>query len=156
MRSVCQEAVDYVKSKLSLGAANRPTSVGQYFQAVASLGSFRGRLGSRFRQGISESWIRAIAIGAETAQAGNCGEQAAVAFAYLLRKGVHPLDYMSRTNGDHAFVVVGRRAGSDATKVETWGAGAFVCDPWYGQVFPAVPAEFARRGWAVRSEYRGE
>ncbi|WP_299438096.1 hypothetical protein [uncultured Rhodospira sp.] len=73
---------------------------------------------------------------AETAaknSCGNCGEFSAVAFIYLYDKGVRPIDWMSLTGGDHAFVVIGRAAG-DANDVDQWGSIAAVCDPW-GQGF---------------------
>jgi hypothetical protein len=62
---------------------------------------------------------------------------AAVAFMFLYDKGIFPIDYMSGTNVDHAFVVIGRKAGSDEGDPKTSGDSAVVCDPCNGNYFPA-------------------
>ncbi|MFT5548113.1 MAG: hypothetical protein ACI9CO_000025 [Candidatus Azotimanducaceae bacterium] len=59
--------------------------------------------------------------------AGNCGENAAVAFAYLYVNGVHPIAIGSYDVADHAFVLVGNDGNN-------WLS---ICDPWanlYGPV----------------------
>ena len=158
LMDICNEAIKYVRRKLSLGAANQLRLPHNLKLARASLYiGLRPYQGIRLKDGpINEAWIRAIAIGAETAEAGNCGEQAAVAYLYLLNRGVSDLDYMQRTNGDHAFVLVGRSKPSDSTKPETWGANSIVCDPWYGVVFPGSPYEINKRRWQVASFYPGD
>jgi hypothetical protein len=70
---------------------------------------------------------------AEAAQqygCGNCGEQSAIAFVYLRQLKIFPLDWMEVNDYEHAFVIVGRRRGSDPTDYATWGDEAVVCDPW--------------------------
>lgn len=161
-RGFCDEALQYVKGKLSKGAQNRPRLNSDWLEAKVRVPAFRENLGRRFGpeygeeygKAYSEAWIRAVAIGAETAEAGNCGEHAAVAFAYLLNRGARPLDYMTLSpGGDHCFVLVGRKRGSDPTSPTTWGADAYVCDAWSSQVFHATAAEFANRQWkAVHSQ----
>jgi hypothetical protein len=58
------------------------------------------------------------AIAAIRAKAGNCGENAAVAFCLLHCWRVGPIAYCSSSHGDHAFVAIG-------------GPGdSIICDPW--------------------------
>ena len=51
------------------------------------------------------------------------------------RLHARPLDYMERTNADHAFVVIGRTKGSRIDGYKTWGKEAVVCDPWDNKAF---------------------
>lgn len=67
---------------------------------------------------------------------GNCDEHASLAFTFLERVGIRPIDYMVLPN--HAFVVIGRPASSDPTDYTTWGNEAVICDPWDHKVFPAA------------------
>jgi len=76
---------------------------------------------------------------------GNCEELATEAFFYLLKKK-HPhlrVELMSfnKPGGDHAFVVLGRKPGSDENDVSTWGDEAVICDPWARKIFPASLAK---------------
>jgi hypothetical protein len=62
---------------------------------------------------------------AEKFSLGNCREQTASAFVYLMRN--HPdlqLKVYDIVNGDHRFLVVGE------------GENAVVCDPWSGRAYP--------------------
>jgi hypothetical protein len=61
---------------------------------------------------------------------GNCGEQSAIAFVYLRGQKTFPLDWMEVNDYEHAFVIIGRRRGSETTNYLTWGDDAVVCDPW--------------------------
>ena len=70
---------------------------------------------------------------AEAAQAYgcvNCGEQSAIAFVYLRQQNIFPLDWMEVDGYKHAFVIIGRRRGSDTENWATWGNEAVICDPW--------------------------
>lgn len=67
---------------------------------------------------------------AEAYGCGNCGEQSAIAFAFLRRQKTFPLDWMEVNDYQHAFVIIGRKRGSDSTDYRTWGDEAVVCDPW--------------------------
>ncbi len=76
---------------------------------------------------------------------GQCTEQVAVAFEYLLRMPVtKPLDFMIELprDLDHVFLVVGRQKGKKEMprtaqwpidKSPPWGPDAVVCDPWSPQ-----------------------
>jgi hypothetical protein len=90
----------------------------------------------------------------ERSLADGSGAHAAVAFAYLLKLGVRPLDFMHTPGRRHAFVLIGRAAeGASETHVddeaemliqpdvaplelqpEAWGADAVVCDAYTGLV----------------------
>ncbi len=113
--------------------------------------------------------VHRLARIAEQSGAGVSGEQAAVAFAYLLQRGVRPLHYMHMAGREQAFVVIGRRrpAGpvqqdeqaddqhggvlvtpaepQSETGPESWGADAAVCDPWSGVAY--------RQPELINSEY---
>lgn len=100
---------------------------------------------------------------------GNCKEQAAVAFTFLHRLGIRPLDYVSLTpysrTVDHVFVVIGREYDYDSRLKtepwEQWGDDAVICDAWsprlrrptgsspmsgqpFGDAFGAYPAKQLR------------
>ncbi len=72
---------------------------------------------------------------------GNCGEQSAVAFKYLITRGAPGLAIVDWRGGNHTFVVIGMDPGvpdiSKATLMipPTWGKAAVVCDPWYHEWF---------------------
>lgn len=79
-------------------------------------------------------WIKKMAVLAESAGFGNCGEMAAVAFVWLFEKHyVRPLDYMECDVEDHAYVVLGRPRNSNTKDPSTWGDKAVICDPWTGR-----------------------
>jgi hypothetical protein len=101
--------------------------------------------------------VHRLARLADVTRGNSAGEQAALAFSYLLSLGIRPLDFMHAPGRDHAFVVIGRddpvkaRAASDEDeergavmtapdaarhelRPETWGVDAVVCDPYHGVV----------------------
>jgi len=75
---------------------------------------------------------------ASTYGAGNCGEQAAVAFFYLRDQGAKPIALMALANADHAFVLIGFGPLSQEWEPYSWGPNAVICDPWLNQAYPAV------------------
>jgi hypothetical protein len=80
----------------------------------------------------THTYLMSIAWAAKQAGAGNCMEQAAIAFLYLEEQGVGPLDYMrfSAPAYDHAWMVIGRVDGSNTFDLSSWGEDAVWCDPW--------------------------
>ena len=82
--------------------------------------------------------IAEIAANCESTRAGNCGEFAALCFIWARRRGIYPLDYMNLTNGDHAFVVIGRKLDSNDRSVGTWGGDAVICDGWDNNAYQAT------------------
>lgn len=85
--------------------------------------------------------FEAIAALAKQYGCGNCMEMAAMAFMYLYRLKVRPLDYMALNYpADHAFVVIGRKGSEeDDNHGGNWGKNAVVCDPWASGL-PRKPA----------------
>jgi hypothetical protein len=74
--------------------------------------------------------------------AGNCSDQACVAFIELYDAGIRPLDIMYITKGQygHAFVVIGKiENGSEDPS--TWGSETVVCDPWNNDAYYLPPEQ---------------
>jgi hypothetical protein len=82
--------------------------------------------------------IRSRALAAIHRKVGNCMEQAAIAFCYLQREGVRPLDYYYAMGGDHQWVVIGRTKGSSQDNPDLWGGDAVICDPWDKKAYAAT------------------
>lgn len=148
--SVAWEAVRFVKGKMRFGARNKVRdlwrSKGQSSDALSDLrrdeDQYYGTLKSHVDNQEMSLWtaterlIEFRAAAAAAHGAGNCAEQAALAFIYLRDRGVFPLDYMFKPNwvpfldfGGHAFVVIGRKKGSDTAAPATWGDLAVIADP---------------------------
>jgi hypothetical protein len=115
------------KSKIVLAEQNqRLGNIRQEFEAVYP--------------GNPEPWTKqkllALAALARKYQAGQCTEQVAIAFEYLINKGIKPSDFMIQLPRrlDHVFVVIGRSKSAktewDIDKPPPWGSEAVVCDPW--------------------------
>ena len=132
------QALTYVQSKMTIGASNKFRDLARSLggSALCVVASRSVDIGAP--RGPVPSWLRGMAAKAKATGCGNCGEQAAVAFVYLYEQ-IHakPLDYMARTNADHAFVVIGRMRQSRIDDYTTWGNDAVVCDAWDDQVYPA-------------------
>ena len=101
-------------------------------------------------------YIEAMSQAALTMGAGNCEENAAVAFMYLYNSGIRPLDYMMIPDR-HAFVVLGAEVRATRTNFTEWTSGlAVVCDPWYrrselaGNLAPHFPRDITRMFSAFR------
>lgn len=83
------------------------------------------------------SYIQTLARRATAARAGNCQENAAVAYGWLFEKARFITNFAYISVPDHAFVVMNRADSSSltkATKAKNWGADAVICDPWGGFV----------------------
>jgi len=80
---------------------------------------------------------RQMEIWAEKAEkygAGNCGEQSAIAFSSLRRRGVEPLTWARWSIGNHAFVILGKPRDGTAKNFADWAGTGVICDPWKGKV----------------------
>jgi hypothetical protein len=95
--------------------------------------------------------VKSEAEYAEKHGVGNCEYQASVAFEYLKRMGIRPLDIVfyapfdqnakmpvkrlaqkdiENVRPDHVFVVIGRPKQAAVSTYTTWGNDAVVCDAW--------------------------
>jgi hypothetical protein len=91
--------------------------------------------------------ITTLAELAKKHSCGNCGEMTSSAFLHLHNVGIRPLDFVSlKDPADHAFVVIGRKAGTDNDPFgRTWGKDAVICDPWAsGYIIPSPPGAKGR------------
>ncbi|MGA8135658.1 MAG: hypothetical protein WCA48_16150 [Pseudomonas gingeri] len=103
-----------------------------------------------------KAYVKAVAAAARASRAGNCEEQACLAFDMLASTGIAPLELMSLQNHvgmegyqgpavsgaitgvveadyagpDHVFVVCGRSAQTNLQDPTTWNNDAVICDPW--------------------------
>ena len=147
--SAASIANDYVKKKMTIGASNKMRW--DFPRAWACSGSLinTGEMRLHVDKLMDEALLNEhyttdldgalkyqriyLEKSAEAAQAygcGNCGEQSAIAFVYLRQQKTFPLDWMEVNDYEHAFVIIGRRRGSDPANYATWGDEAVVCDPW--------------------------
>lgn len=104
-----------------------------------------------------DDWKSYIELMAQTAiqiKAGNCGEQASVAFMHLKELGIRPIEYFEYTDRDHAFVILNRRADTDVNNFAQWTESAVVCDPWRDATGVAGMLSVWYRSTKVVSRYR--
>ena len=68
----------------------------------------------------------------------NCEGRAALALVHCGQKSTaRPLELFSSLEGDHVFLVIGRKSGK-IMDVSSWNDDAVVCDPWAGSCYPAA------------------
>lgn len=116
-------AIAHVKRKLPRGAGNRSDGSSDAAECV---------LWIRENMVSAAEWVPHLAARAEQMGCGNCGEQAAVAYMFLKKRGVRPLNYMNLNNpagkAVHSFVVIAFEGDSETQS--SWGENAVICDPW--------------------------
>ena len=84
----------------------------------------------------TQQWLRKVALMSIDAQVGNCEEFSYVALYKLNEMNLNLTGEIYRiSNGNHCFLVIGRKKGSDLTDWRTWGEQAVICDAWFGDVF---------------------
>ncbi|WP_435235035.1 hypothetical protein ACR30L_14905 [Psychromonas sp. PT13] len=132
---IAQQAITYVESKMTIGADNKWSDKFASLFAAETSGSCVARIRKSPYPSPRLEQLREMARRALIAGCGNCGEQAAIAFFWLHDRKVAPLEYMTRTNADHAFVVIGRKLDSSFDKPLEWGENCIICDPWAGKVY---------------------
>jgi hypothetical protein len=144
-------ANEYVKKKMTIGASNKLRidflKAWQCSGSLVNTGEMRKYVDKQMTDAINNDtqpvhspldynlrfqkiYLEKSAVGAELYGCGNCGEQSAIAFVFLRNQKTFPLDWMEVNNYEHAFVIIGRARGSDATNPITWGNEAVICDPW--------------------------
>jgi hypothetical protein len=144
--SAGRDAVTYVKSKVKFGAANNPfklqSSVEGQLRAMGALLRTRGgedqTMDAKFVNPADTLRVaQAFAENAERYGGGNCGEQSAVAYVFLRRRAVFPIDWVRFMDKDHAFVIIGRSSdGSSARKnipEQPWFPDAVICDAYWNR-----------------------
>lgn len=99
-------------------------------------GSIHGDLISEFGDTKGQSNIIAPAVLGRKFSWGNCESKAALAFIYLGKNGVTPIEMMS-VGDDHILLVLGRDQKSKIKDLSTWGKEAIVCDPWANDAYGA-------------------
>ncbi len=162
-----QKAIAFVKKHTPLGPSNKVSSGMATSKIVREemkvyLNAYSSNL-ARDRPDLdvaksSELNIAFIAAMTMRFGAGNCGEQAALAFIFLRDQQVFPIDYIEKPDlflnyGGHAFVVIGRKQYSDPNNVDEWGEEAVVCDPH--QEEKAFPARDLPRYFGTPKGYVG-
>ena len=142
--TAAKTTVSYVRTVLDFGSDNKfLNNVSNLLINKLALSKAREMQDKIMKDSPNRDWatyIEAMAMTAKLMGAGNCGENAAVAFVHLrdvLR--ILPIDYYMYNNFEHAFVIVGRRADTDPTDYNTWNREAAICDPWRG-ISGAAPA----------------
>src|SRR5580692_10984464 len=113
-----KRAVAYVQQQLPRGSGNQSDSPTDGRACVRYV---------RSTMVCTADFIPHLAARAVEVGCGNCGEQAAVAFMYLLGLGVRSLDYMNLSDGAgtpiHSFVVIAFTPAGDGAS-SGWGPDA--------------------------------
>lgn len=148
----CKTSVRWRGLNTGGGWLRHPSEVQEKFAAriySAVLGNYRSfqHEGPFDRRG----YIREIARLGRDTQTGNCSELSGIAFEYLEKNNVLPIDYFGVYRGgwNHAFVVLNRDASIPVADFAKWSYNAVVCDPlydraadaghlatWYPRMFP--------------------
>ncbi|PYN24475.1 MAG: hypothetical protein DMD99_10865 [Candidatus Rokuibacteriota bacterium] len=134
-------AVVHVQKKTPLGTYNQIRDTTRQPLMLPFRIMMRGAQILRENQEVAKltpgaSYERKIEILAEAGKrgmSGNCSEMAAIAFLFLSDRGIRPLDYMCFNGKDHAFVILGRPAGSIAGDFSSWADKSVACDPLRGE-----------------------
>ncbi len=140
-RRAAQSAVAHVKAKVRYRGLNtaggwirNPLEVPQKFAARIESQVVGSRRSAAYKgefdpvRYINE--LERLAIDTGT---GNCSELSAVAFKYLVKANVRPIEYFGvfRGSWDHAFVVLNRPADVPVRDFVRWSYSAVLCDPLY-------------------------
>jgi hypothetical protein len=134
-------AVSHVQGKTPLGTYNQIRDTTRQPLMLPFRVLMRGAQILRENQEVAKlapdaSYERKIEILAEAGtrgMSGNCSEMAAIAFVFLRKRATRPLDYMCFNGKDHAFVILGRPAGTNVGDFSSWAAQSVACDPLRGE-----------------------
>lgn len=179
-------AVTYVKSVMVIGASTSPKDIGKGLLASATFGISRfaehpglraaitppvGAYEANLVRFVIENQIRKKMNGDEReievmanvawmTGAGNCSNQAALAYIRLRDRGIRPLDFTDFADFDHAFVLIGRLpegtppSASKSSQPDTWGEDCVICDPLMKEWYPAAEFNWHWPGKTPRSNWR--
>jgi|GEM_PF-1318641 len=154
-----REVVEYIRG-LGIAASNRPADVARYGNNTVA-GRFQQLDGDLMEVLNLEgaALVKAISAAVQRSRAGNCEDQANLAFDLLARRGIRPLELIALVNShganysaqvtgaisgkvetyqgpDHVFVLLNRQAGN-LRDPNTWNPLAVVCDPWAKRAYYA-------------------
>ncbi|MCW8061196.1 hypothetical protein [Agrobacterium tumefaciens] len=154
-----EAAVKHVEEKLFLGSTNRPIDAlhGGTFSDKLGNSEVRGNLLGKFKADVAKnqplglSADAAVLWQADQAEAfgmGNCGEQATVAFKYLLHHTDAKEASILAVGDNHHLLVIGasrselqsaqsRRGAFRLDEAPQLPEQTVFCDPWYHEWFPA-------------------
>ena len=156
--AAAKQAVAYVASKMRIGASNQMDQYMVWAADEKTMFTMKNQCLGKVRAATTSSdWELKITQAKDAAEkhgCGNCGEQAAMAFKFLERNGIRPLEFCFRTLDRHEFVMIGRKADAIAEKIETWGPDAVICDPWDRmQAYPASQIQVKQFGTGKKDAF---
>lgn len=167
-RAAADRAVAYVKTNVKYRGLNtaggwirNPADIPQKVSALVDA-TVTGIARSAAHKGgfNAETYVNEMEKLTKDTDTGNCSGLAAVAFNFLKREGVRPIDYFAVFRGgwDHAFVILNRDAKTPVADLAKWSEFAVLCDPqadrvwyagrlatWYPQAIPLRTADVAYR-----------
>ena len=132
------------RSSSIISKYTNPDILNYYIEAIEEVFSTIRHLESLLPKGGSllES-IRRRAKIVEKYNVGNCSEMAYVALSHAMDiQATQRVEFCSIQNGDHAFLVIGRKAGNyPSQNYKNWGPDAYICGPWEESCYPASKIE---------------
>lgn len=135
-------AKEYARSHVKKGSTqletNKYAEVRQLAVASAIL-DLREEVTSNVNSHASEESLEVETETVKKYSLGNCGEMAKMALYYIITH--HPQVYAQVYyigNGDHAFLIIGKKKPPLTTRLETWDEDAHICDPWSNTVYPVT------------------
>jgi len=149
--AAAKQAIAYVASKMGTGASNQMDRYRVWVGDEKSIFTIKNQCVGAVRSAITASdWPGILAQGATAAErlgCGNCGEQSAIAFKFLERMGIRPIEWCFRNLDGHQFVMIGRKSNATVDDISTWGPDAVICDPWDRmQAYPAKDIQVRQFG----------
>lgn len=156
--AAAKQAIAYVASKMGTGASNQMDRYRVWVGDEKSIFTQKNQcVGAVRAQVTASSWagiIEQAAPAAERLGCGNCGEQSSIAFKFLERMGIRPIEFCYRTLDGHQFVMIGRNKNATAEDRSTWGEAAVICDPWDRmQAYPASQQQVNQFGTGKKDAY---
>jgi hypothetical protein len=145
-KSAANEALAHVKSQVKYRGLNtgggwirNPLDVPQKFYARIKSAVIGNQRSDDYKGKFdAEVYIPELTrLGIESGT-GNCSELSAIAFMYLVKKQIGPLEYFGvwRGNWNHAFVIL-NRPDKPVKNFSDWSYSAVVIDPLYDRVADA-------------------
>ncbi len=139
----CLRAIGATRLALGRGSVNRWDERDSLLSPSSFVAKTLLHIGSRIASWNADfttiAGIHQMAINARTAQAGNCGEHAAVCLIELLAQGVRPVHFASFSDASHAFVVAGLELSTIPKShwiddPANWNPEAVIADAWADKV----------------------